>query len=239
MRKSFVDMTKAVVPVVGYPEGRDYPERYEFLGTSFFMQNPNALVTASHLIDNYSDLVIVPKDVNKPIPVWKIKEDKKNDIAILKVDEGYSPKYRLELQRDDEWPATQLVASLEYGTTQRKGKKTVFNPATRIGNITRPIYDFEWRNFVGSMCLELSFPAFFGACGAPILLLENEGFTKVVGMIVASVDRELSEPTVTTLQEDGEQIRRVEFNNLSQAVGICVNHIIDLVDSLQPETDGG
>jgi hypothetical protein len=170
--------SKAIVPVVGIDE-TDPCGKYAFLGTGAFVGQQPLLVTRDHVVENWNKsfaIAILPDRV--PLGTCDIHQAKlvarnpNADLALLEVP-GYSPQEVLQLAEDGEISMNIPVACFEYSQISmiRVGQEKAlhFEPATRLGNVTRLRYLKDRYGQAGEHMLELSFPALRGASGAPVL----------------------------------------------------------------------
>ncbi|TWU51157.1 hypothetical protein Poly59_27470 [Rubripirellula reticaptiva] len=120
------------------------------------------------------------------------------------------------------------TAAMPEGTTLTAGPRVEFNPATRLGNVTRTFAHHDMFGRSGETMLELSFPALKGASGSPVMAPGHE----VWGIVVANHSVDLLPSQVEEIfDESGKLEERTTFT-LPQALAINVMHIRAFVDEV-------
>jgi hypothetical protein len=229
--------SKAIVPVVGVDE-TDPLGKYAFLGTGAFVGQQPLLVTCDHVVENWNKsfaIAILPDRV--PLGTCDIHQAKlvarnpRADLALLEVP-GYSPEEVLQLAEDHEISMNVPVICFDYsqvGTIQVGEEKAVhFQPATRLGNVTRLRFLKDMFGQAGDGMLELSFPALRGASGAPVL--SNLTF-RLWGIVKANVAHHLLPVQIERVwDEKGEVTEETRFL-LPQAVAVHVKHLRAMLET--------
>src|SRR5262249_39944508 len=173
---------ESVVPILALD---DSDHLKHFLGTGVFVGTRPFLVTAEHVVRDWSGqfAVAILPDIDRVAKATLIKKDKQVDLAVLEVP-GYPAEKALQLASDDEIKLNYQIATFEYSTTRIIGEDIYLSPATRIGNVTRVFNLTDLYGKAGESALELSFPALGGASGAPVI--SNQNF-RLWGIIIANV----------------------------------------------------
>lgn len=158
------------------------------------------------------------------IPTFRIQPvyvDQKHDIAIGKVkewpyDEHYSidSTGRIVMNVDVltyEYSASHAFRDDSSGRTELK-----FIPTFHKGHITRKYVDDS--GFQRPVeCIDLSYPAFKRASGAPVIV--NDGSFSVVGLIIANVERQLLPAHLERIESPGGIVEeRRYFLPMAQAI---------------------
>jgi|SRR5579871_438118 len=208
---------QTIVPIVIVDE---FNEPTEFLGTGSFVGNPPVLITADHVVKNCTGRLAISLPSGQ-YPANVIVHRPKSDLALLDVS-GYVCKNPLVLAGNDELTTVKQVVCLEYSTTRPEQAGLHFNPATRLGNVTRLINETDRYKEAGDEALELSFPAISGASGAPIICLEDY---HLWGIVMANVSYQLLPVQIeTTLDEKNQLLQEVQYY-LPQGIAIHVKHL--------------
>lgn len=208
-----------VVPLLGLSADR----APQFLGTGSFVGPKGLLLTADHVIRDWKgDLAIVSMmDVTKPHPAVILERDEAHDLALLRVG-SYSLDTWLKPSFTGPFYPDRTMLTYEYGTTERSGDNTFFNPATRVGNITRMFQSLEILGKAGESALELSFPALKGASGAPVIDREAKS---ILGVIVANVSYELLPSQIESVLDEKNNIYEETKFMMPQAVAVNIQHL--------------
>jgi S1-C subfamily serine protease len=216
---------KSVVPIMAL-DNEGNPS--DFLGSAFFIDNPKILVTANHVLieDVEKYAIIVMPDYDSPFYASVIKTDEKLDLAHLQV-EGYFPENPFQLMDDqNEIALNDVVVCNDYGLSMKIGDKVTISPSVRMGNVSR-ILDNEQRFiYSGQTVLELSFPIFRGASGAPIFKNTDR---RVVGVAQANVDyHKIAAQIARTFDARGEPVEEIEYM-LPSGLALHVQHLKDFL----------
>lgn len=207
---------KYVVPLIGQPNG-------PFLGTAFFCRDSRTLLTARHCVANWngeisfgdmSGYVVTPRTLR----IRAVSQSL--DIAMLDSLE-FESEYFLSLGKPESIRFNVNVFTYEYGTTMSAGNCVNFNPATRMGNITRTVHLENLFQKTGDAMLELSFPALKGASGSPIIAHGHE----VWGMIVANHSVELTPTQIEEIRNNEGMIEERVVFSMPQALAMHVKHL--------------
>lgn len=126
------DPAATIVPLLALDESTGVPH---FLGTAAFVGAQPMLVTAEHVVRDWSGPFGITTvgntvgDTNPIIPASLVVKNPSVDLALLEV-----PDYRcekpLQLAADGEITANHIVACFEYSTTETRGTTTWLSPAT-------------------------------------------------------------------------------------------------------------
>lgn len=206
-------------------------ELIQFLGTGSFVGTPPLLLTAAHVVSDWSEKFSIStvKNLGQLFSAKIVSIDKSHDLALLYV-EDYSPPSTLQLAQHL-IPQNQLLANFEYGTTRHEGGKIIISPASRIGNITRVLDMSGKYNGAGIQMLELSFSALRGASGSPVL--SNDDKFELQGVIVANVSYHLLPAQLSSVLDADNQLLEETSFMLPQALAVNVMHVRKLLASVQ------
>jgi S1-C subfamily serine protease len=219
---------KTIVPVVGLDE------TLTFLGTGAFVGQQTLLVTCDHVVENWNKpfaIAILPEGHPGTCDIYQAKLVARNpnaDLALLEVT-GYSPKKVLELAQDDEIRSNHPIVCLEYSTTHARAEGLYFEPATRLGNVTRRHDLKDIYGQAGEAMLELSFPALRGASGAPVLSNINH---RLWGIVKGNVAHHLLPVQIERVWDEEGKITEETRFLLPQAVAVHVKHLRAMLQEL-------
>jgi len=190
-----------------------------FLGTGFFIEDESFFITAAHNVElsGVQFGVLHVEDSLNALPVSVVYIDKQSDIAVLEVN-GYHPLKGFALAHPEELYLNTQISCLEYGTTLTRGDEIRFNPAFRLGNVTRSFSKLEILGRVLTDALEVSFPALRGASGAPVLI--NSNF-RVIGMLVGNMSYHLLPSQIETVTDEAGKI--IEETKFMLPLGIAAH----------------
>lgn len=222
--------TDFVVPVLGLRDDR--AARPEFLGTAFFVRQRArvALVTCDHVLENWRAAYGIALETGRRVlDAHVLMRDRDRDLALLEVPE-YTPSHALPLLSTDAIKLNQLVTCFEYGPTVTAGDQLEFEPASRVGNVTRA-RNLSRFGKAGERMLELSFPALRGASGAPVMM-QNPPFT-LLGIVKANVSYELLPVQVEKIVDEQGRVEEETKFFLPQALAIHVCHVRDVIADLE------
>ena len=212
--------TETIVPIFAIDGSNNIRH---FLGTGSFVGQRPFLVTAEHVIRDWSGLfaITVLPDTSHIIRATLVVKNRDADLALLEVP-GYPPEKALPLAEDNEITENQDVVCLEYGTTRTQGRVTHLAPATRLGNVTRKLNLQERYGQAGVDALELSFPALRGASGAPVF--SNSNF-HLWGVVIANVSYHLLPAQIESVLDETNQVLEETRYLLPQAIAVHVKHL--------------
>lgn len=209
-----------VVPVIAT---NDSGGIQHFLGTGCFVLPGPVLVTAEHVIRDWSGALAIGHmdHLDRYFPAQVVKRDRRTDLAVLSVD-GYVPPAPITVGRPQDVIPNRQVACFEYGTTTQGGGRIVLSPATRLGNVTRQIDLSDLYGDAGKGALELSFPALRGASGAPVLSNQNY---ELWGIVIANAEYHMLPVQIESviLSDRGEREERKYM--LPQGIAVNVSHV--------------
>ncbi|NQU74172.1 MAG: trypsin-like peptidase domain-containing protein [Candidatus Omnitrophica bacterium] len=184
---------RCIFPILQY-DNVGKPKR--FLGTGFFINSEGLFLTAKHVFkDNpllEDECYKIALDVT-PLEVYKIGDivmSRNYDIAkgvAINISNVSFPRFP-----DKNIPLNQDVLTLEYSDTLYhtlpSGSTVIkFMSSTRKGNVIK-VYHSDYPESIKTLCLELSFPVFRGASGAPVIV--NLSW-ELAGMLVENIERQL------------------------------------------------
>lgn len=170
---------------------------HDLWGTGFFVA-PGLLMSAKHVLG------VTPEEGQALAAVW-LQEP--TPVA-LPIDDVYlDPAFDIAVARVSKWPVTghldltgtedlhmnRGVLTTEYSATEQRVPQSDGSTAMHIaanwhqGHIVRE-YGTEFGHQRLTRCLDVSYPAFKRASGAPVVHADNG---EVLGMIVANVQRHL------------------------------------------------
>src|SRR6476620_6686910 len=203
-----------------------------FLGTGGFITDGAVLLTADHVICDWTgpfgcagfDLEVVPLEV--------VDRDPAHDLALLRTTLEHHPPSVLNVPPDcDPLVHTNVtVQAYEYGTTEVSAAGIQVNPAVRLGNITRDFRALDALGPAGDAALELSFPALRGASGAPVFY--NFAPWTVVGVVVANHGYHLlPAQTESVLNKDNTMLEETKYL-LPQAIPVHIKHLRPMYEKL-------
>ena len=222
------DPQKIVVPLIGL-DASGSPRK--FLGTGSFCGERPYLVTADHVIHNWTGPIgiTVPSDNITPHRTIILGQLPEADVAVLEVPD-YRPPFALPIGDPGNIALDAQIVSLEYGTTRSLGNEIHFSPATRLGNVTRTMNMKKEYGLAGDTILELSFPALRGASGSPVLCPGRN--YELWGIVIANVSYHLLPAQIeNVLTEDSKMEEEIKFM-LPQALAVNVKHLRSLIESL-------
>jgi hypothetical protein len=205
-----------------------------FLGTSTFVGRPPILVTANHVLDNWTgpyDILVATPETHKFLRTKLIHRRKDIDIALLEVPE-YPIDEGIILATDEEIVNNKFVLCCEYSQTilRKKERELEVFPTTRMGNVTKFCYLEEIYGKAGDLALELSFPALQGSSGAPVLSNDNY---HLWGIIKGNIDYHLL-PVQTIIVRDGEtKIEERTDYMCPQGIAIHVKHLREILREIR------
>ncbi|OBB77875.1 serine protease [Mycobacterium sp. 852014-52144_SCH5372336] len=218
----------AIVPL--FSVGKESP--VEFLGTGSIVGDGSILLTADHVISAWPpDSLRIGVLGRGMFEASVIERDSPHDLALLRIAD-YRPERPLTVEFDEPVYQNSPLMTYEYGTTVVTGTSMNFNPATRLGHMTRRMDLQDTLGPAGDGAMELSFPALRGASGAPVmfdesagrLLLGKPGFG-IVGVIVANAAYHLLPAQIeAVLSQDNSSYEEVRYL-LPQAVAVSVEHL--------------
>jgi len=229
-----IPISEMVVPILAL--NKDIDNRPTPLGTGFFVEHEGPLlVTCAHVLEDFSGRLVIAPPATLPNMYFADVIDKQlsTDLALLKVP-TYDPQNVLELSQIESFIGNQLVACPEYSQTRRIEGTTNISCASRVGNITRSMEEFDL-SFLGRKssgivkALELSFPGLRGASGAPVL---NRETLEVLGIVAGNVQYELLPVQVDIIYDDQGNKEEEHKYMLPQGIAIHVAHLRDLLKSL-------
>lgn len=227
---------KAVFPIV---LARRVPElEYTFLGTGFFVDANGSFLTARHILPEDLDIskgdtynaVMLDLSINKadPCAISGLRFSDQFDIALGRV-EGFQDIQPLNLATKNA-PMNFDILTAEFSGTypQRveNGKVALtFNPYFRKGHVVC-YYKSTFPEVIPTECLDVSFAALKGSCGAPVIAEDGS----VVGMIVGNVERDLMPAQVERITNGKKFIEeRKYFLPIGKA--ISWRHLADFIKS--------
>lgn len=197
---------KCIFPILKY--SKDHPE---LIGTGFFIDDKGTFLTAKHVFDNQplslreSYNIILLTD--KPLKLYEVADIvKSKDYDIAKGIVRDISDITFAGFPDEEFFLNTDILTCEYSDSKYETspdgiiKLLRLIDSVRKGNVIK-IYYSSYPEVKETRCLELSFPAFVGASGAPVIL---ENSWKVAGMIVANIERHLLPAHILKVQ-DGEK----------------------------------
>ena len=211
---------KVVVPIM--ERGAD-PRPY-YLGTGFFVGQDPVLVTCLHVVEGVKGqlaITTVP-DLPNIYPADVITTKPEVDLALLKVP-SYHPPSVVQLSEDEEHHGNQLVVCHEYSGTWREETNTLVNGASRVGNITTSLKNYDLKHAGKVTALELSFPGLKGASGAPVMT--NDENYEVLGSVVGNIGHELLPVQIDTVLDEANDILEEIKYMLPQGLAIHVRHL--------------
>ena len=190
-------------------------------GTAFFVrleEQRTWLMTAGHVTDGEDRLEVVrlPTGTSGESGVSQLLEHSEvadvvrspdHDIAMLRVDAPWSGAGVFPFGTSDELDASCLCIEFSQSLPVADSEEFHIQPARRVGNIVQQL----WGNPVNGarpLTLQLSWPAFSGASGSPVIDRGTGTAAMVVGMIVANVDRELLPEHLEEITTDGDVTER-------------------------------
>ena len=218
---------ETVVPIVALDE---FNAVKDFLGTGTFVGQPPILVTAEHVVHDWGGRFgVAPWSAKRIMRADLLVKKREMDLALLEVP-GYVCNEPFELAQDNEIAFTQPVVCFEYGTTKIISEKVRLHPATRLGNVTRLLFEEDLFGLAGREALELSFPALRGASGAPVVSLAD---FHLWGIVIANVSYHLIPAQVEiTYDEQMHPIEQVQYM-LPQGIAINVKHLRSLLTEVR------
>jgi hypothetical protein len=213
-----------VVPIVSAsPEtGRVY----ELWGTGFFVE-PKLLMSAKHVLGaqmpDGQRLCVIQRDPDlRLVPISGIYLDPEFDLAIAMVQDRTEFEH-LVLADSSTLPYNVPVLTVEYSATEQ----TVARPDGDVqmivieswhhGNVIRG-YQSTFGHAHPTEVIDVSYPAFRGASGAPVFRADNGD---VLGLVVANIGRHLLPAYLERIETDegvAEEIRYYVPN--AQAIGV-------------------
>lgn len=215
--------SEQIVPILGcHPN-----DRVTFLGTGSFIAPSGLLLTAEHVIRDWSGpmAVTVVSQIERRFPAFTVFSDRSRDLALLRVEDYAAPLPLVLATPEDIKPNVQVV-SFEYGTTIVTGEYVTINPATRLGNVTRTLNLVDRFGAAGEDALELSFPALRGASGAPVM--SNVGF-QLWGVVIANVAYHLLPTQIERVTNDEGGVTEETRFMLPQALAVNIKHVHQLL----------
>jgi hypothetical protein len=225
--------SETFVPILGFDERSNTKV---FLGTGTFVGDKPWLVTAEHVVRDWSGILGI-FCVEKPTRIYEAKllhSDPQVDLALLEVP-TYSPSKTVQLAEDAEIRYNLTVVCYEYGTTRTHGTLIDFAPATRLGNVTRQLNLSDRFNKAGENILELSFPALRGASGAPVLSNHD---LKLWGIVIANTSYHLLPAQIESVLDEKNNLIEETHYLLPQAVAVHVKHVRALIQQYVSEVKG-
>jgi hypothetical protein len=204
-----------------------------FLGSACFVEEPTLLLTADHVLGDWDGgfAISVRRTSSGQHDVHVaevVHRDTKRDLALLRVPSYEAPK-PLQLAKAVP-PPTLPIVSLDYGTTRIEGSKTLINPATRVGYITRAVDVSSLYGMAGKEALELSFPALKGASGSPVLRLDT---FDIVGVIFSNVSYHLLPAQIEKVADPKNEITEETKFMMPQGIAVNFFHIADMLDEFR------
>jgi hypothetical protein len=206
-----------IVPVVTRTVGIEEDRVHNLLGTAF-MVGKGLFMSAHHVFGvipavNQEIAVILNEDnVLTLFAAQMLYQDSNHDIAVARVE--HWPDFEpLSIDPTDNLTMNLDIVTVEYSPTQSGVQLSDGRSAMAIaanwhkGNIIRE-YTPSFGYSGTTACIDLSFPALKGASGAPVI---QEQSGKVLGMIVANIERQLMPAQIERTElPDGssEEIRR-------------------------------
>lgn len=163
------------------------PNTIPHIGTGFCLLSPRIIVTAKHVLENYSDLVVIATSEGLFDRTSIIHKHPIADIAAIVVSKSFAEKLEMcELISDSARNRDVLISEdvMSYGFPQLGNEMPI--PARVLkGHIMRKYND----EISGNECFEVAMPAFFGQSGSPILLdsIDDERYAKAIGIVSSSV----------------------------------------------------
>jgi hypothetical protein len=222
--------TNYVLPVLAVHQN-NYVE--DFLGTGVFVGYPPLLVTAEHVVREWSGAYAILtwslRD-HRVIQANLLHSRRDIDLAVLEVPD-YPLDRGLELAQDDEILQNRLVVCYEYSRTylSEQSRELNLRQTTRLGNVTSFCDLSDLYDKAGEDALELSFAALKGASGAPVLSNDN---LRLWGIVKSNVDYHLL-PVQTIILKDNETPVSEETNYmLPQGIAIHVKHLRQMLQEL-------
>ena len=216
--------SETIVPIFGVDESSSagFLGKYIFLGTGAFVGKQPLLVTAEHVVRDWTEAFAITTlpNTNNIMQAKLITKNRNTDLALLEVP-GYPPQKALQLAQDNEITLNQSVYCLEYSTTQALGKAIHLSPATRLGNVTRLLNLADRYGQAGEDALELSFPALRGASGAPII---SNSF-HLWGIVIANVSYHLLPAQIESVLDEKNQVIEETRYLLPQGLAVHVKHL--------------
>ena len=190
---AMLNLHDCVVPIYGCADKRP---PHNFLGTGFRLIRPDLIVTARHVVSGF-DLYAIGANRHGGLAVVDVfyssnvsyAPDQNLDLAVIRLEPSEEGSWQCLGLRPEEY----VRSSGSYGTPvatfgyPEHGSKGV-SPRIMFGHVQRS-FEYERDNWSYS-ALELSFPAFHGQSGSPILLNDqgrSDWSDKVVGVVTTSV----------------------------------------------------
>jgi S1-C subfamily serine protease len=212
---------EVIVPILAVDEDNNVRH---FLGTGCFVGPESLLLTADHVIRDWKGPLAITtlQDLNTLHRAVIAIRDSPHDLALLRVS-SYRPTRPLAIEFDKPLHSNQSLVNFEYGTTLAAGGTIHFNPATRIGNMTRKIDLTDRLGPAGDGALELSFPALKGASGSPVLTNDSE--FRVCGVIVSNVSYHLLPAQIESVIDESNSLTEETRFMLPQAAAVDIRHL--------------
>jgi hypothetical protein len=209
--------TTVIVPVVTVTTGTLIV--HELWGTAFLVR-PGIFMSAKHVFgisvpqDHTLSVVYLRGSGVEPvaIPITSVYSDPNYDIAIARA-ERWPRNDALDLAADDQLAMNHNVLTVEYSNPDRSvlledGRMAMnIGPNWHKGYMVRE-YVAQFGHQNPTACLDLSFPAFKGASGAPVV---EEHSGRVLGMIVANVERHLLPAYMERIERSDRTIDEVRY----------------------------
>ena len=219
---------KLVVPIFAI-DRTESVRNLGFLGTASFVQRPDLLLTAEHVVRGCGTefAFVVYPDISTIHTASLLEVDAHRDLALLST-KPFLATQALEVGDLDSIAFNLPVNCFEFGTTRVNGREIRLEPATRVGNVTRLVNQTELYGPAGESMLELSFPALRGASGAPVL--SSNGF-QVLGVIKANIGYQLLPAQVDTVVDDlGNMTEEIKYY-LPQGLAVNPSVVTDFLSA--------
>lgn len=218
---SFRNPREWVVPILGRV---DDSGELRFLGTGSFMADGGLLITAFHVVEHCKgSIYIAPGQYGgSTFPAVLERADRSLDLAALRV-KGLAPADVIKIDLSKDFHTNVPVLAQEYSTTNVRSGIIEFEPACRMGHITRMRDLTGMYSRAGDGMLELSFPALKGASGAPVFW-NLPGFP-LAGIILANVSHHLVPAQIEEVLDEQNNLYESVKYLLPQALAINCRHV--------------
>lgn len=212
---------------------------HRYLGTAFFVA-PGMVMTARHVLDvALPDGLAIAAGLAEsprisPHHVTVAYLDQEHDIAIGGVD-NWPLDDHLSITGDDEYTINRMVMTMEYSASERTdasgdGDDVVRSVASvHIGHVVRS-YVRGFGQMNPAHGFDVSYPAFAGASGAPVMDYEE---LFVVGMILGNVERHLIPAFMERIEGPDNAVVEDRRYFLPQGYAIAARHLRDALAALR------
>ncbi|MBU0528535.1 serine protease [bacterium] len=183
-----------------------------FVGSSFFINRKGDFITCKHLKDDLKQgeyLALYDFINKKACPVENILHHPQKDFCVGKV---HINSYKILTFYEGQINLGMDIRTVGFTYCGNPSGVPRIEPRLLKGYIVRysSIPDKEWAN---STC-ELSFPAYKGFCGSPVLTINDE----LIGMIYGSNISKYSEHTIIESTENGKTKIEKQFSIIDFAL---------------------